>query len=429
MNSERGYARIRGVVHRHRRPVLLVVGCAAVLGELVVWLLPPTYRASAVVRAVEAQPAKDYVAPSVLEPLGERIKSLRIAAMARPILTQVAKELDLPTALRRPLEEVVEAMRSQMEVKLEGEDTFLLTYEDPDRNRAHTVLDRVANRFIQRQIEQRTALAETAVRAIANEVDRIRPLFEGSEQTLREFRQLRYGALPEQQESNLRALDQATLEVNIQATNWNYEQERRRQLLSAALSPLRHQEDLLETEFHTARTRYTPAHTEVQRIVLELDRVRTQRQHDEAQLRAQLHQSSPELAAIESEIRRTESTIAALRTRQKQVRGRVEATAANGEVLAHLNTEHEVLHHRLQTALGRLHESQLALGVERAFADQRYALIEGSSVPLRPVRPNRPLFALLALVAALVLGISVGFGLDWTGPALPTQELDAMAGR
>ena len=77
---------------------------------------------------------------------------------------------------------------------------------------------------------------------------------------MREFKTKHYGALPEQQESNLRTLDQTTMEVNIQSTNLDMDQERRRQLLAAAMSPLRHQEETLAARC-TKRAPSTPQTT------------------------------------------------------------------------------------------------------------------------------------------------------------------------
>src|SRR5207245_2684605 len=108
--------------------------------------------ASAVVRAVDAQPSKEYAAPTMMEPVGERLKTLRLQVMARPALVAVAQQFGLAEALHRPLDEVVDGMRARMEVKVEGEDTFLLSYEDSDAARARAVVDAVAARFMEDEL-------------------------------------------------------------------------------------------------------------------------------------------------------------------------------------------------------------------------------------------------------------------------------------
>src|SRR4051794_14730956 len=93
--NELGMAKLKGVMRRRRIPILVaMVGVIGVSAALIS-LLEPGYKASAVIRAAEVQPAKEYVAPTVAEQLGERLKSLRLSVMARPIVAEAAKDLDL----------------------------------------------------------------------------------------------------------------------------------------------------------------------------------------------------------------------------------------------------------------------------------------------------------------------------------------------
>ncbi len=411
-SSEQGWARVVGVLRRRRLPIAAVAAAVLAVGALVVARLPSAYRASAVVRAVEAQPAKEYVAPTMMEPVGERLKTERLQVMARPILVATAQALDLPAKLHQPLDEVVDDMRARMEVKVEGEDTFLLSYEDRDPERARAVVDAVAARFMADQLQRRQEVAKATVAAIQGELTALRPQLDALEDKVRDFKLSHYGALPEQQESNLRALDQATMEVDIQSTNLDLENERRRQLLAAAMSPLRHQEDILETALHDAKTRYTPDHPEVKRIAAELQALHDQRLSDENELRGAMHKHNPELLALDGEIRKTESLIAGLRQRQADVRKRVDETAKNAQALARLSTDFEVVKTRYQAALGRLHEAELASGLEQGLRPYRYRLVEGAATPRIAVRPNRPLWALGVLAAAVALALALGFALD-----------------
>ena len=127
---------------------------------------------------------------------------------------------------------------------------------------------------------------------------------------MREFKTKHYGALPEQQESNLRTLDQTTMELNIQSTNLDMDQERRRTLLAAAMSPLRHQEETLAGELYEAQTKYTSDNPEVKKIRAEYESVHAQRLEDEKGLNDKVRRNNPELSALEGEIGRTKSMIA-----------------------------------------------------------------------------------------------------------------------
>jgi uncharacterized protein involved in exopolysaccharide biosynthesis len=397
-----------------------------VVGGLYIGSMERMYRAQAVLRVLESQPSKEYVAPTTAEQVGERLKTLRLGVMARPPLVEVIGELGLERATGRSRDALLDDMRARMEVKVEGEDTFLLTYEDQDAERAREVVDRLAAKFVARQVARREQVATATRRALADEVARLRPQMDSLEQKVRAFKIAHYGALPEQQEQNLRTLDQTTMELNIQSTNLDMEEEHRRQMLLAAMSPMRHQEDTLTTALHESLTRYTPEHPEVQRIKAELDRVRGLRLEDERRLRADVG-ANPELMALASSIGRSRSILAGLRKRQTDVRARLMETAKNGEALFVLTTDLDAVRQKYQAGVGKLHEAELATGVERSLANLRYETVEGAALPLHPARPNRPLLAAGALVLAALLGLGMGFMRDFADTSIHgPEELRAM---
>jgi uncharacterized protein involved in exopolysaccharide biosynthesis len=229
---------------------------------------------------------------------------------------------------------------------------------------------------------------------------------------VRDYKIAHYGALPEQQEGNLRTLDQTTMEINIQSTNLDMDQERRRSLLASAMSPLRHQEETLAGEVYEARTKYTVDNPEVKRVQAQYDRVHAQRLEDERGLNDKLRRNNPELAALEGEINRSKSMLSGLRTRQADVRKRVEATAKNAQQLAVLDANYTSLRDKYNQTLSHLRDAQLASGLEKGLADMRFDLVEGASVPTKSGTANRPLLGLGALLVALALGMGMGFALD-----------------
>jgi uncharacterized protein involved in exopolysaccharide biosynthesis len=413
--------KVRGVWRRRKIPIVVtMVGVIGVAAALIVQI-EPGYKAQAVIRVAEVQPAKEYVAPTVAEQMGERLKSLRLAVMARPIVMQTAKELDLFRGHKNP-DEVVDDMRLRMDVRLEGEDTFLLTYYDSNPERARAVVNKMAQLFMQRHVQEREAVASATVKAFQADLDAMKPQLDVAEKAMREFKIAHYGALPEQQEGNLRTLDQTTMEVNIQSTNLDLDMDRRRQLLAAAMSPLRHQEEVLAGELYEARTKYTPDNPEVKRIYAEYQRVHEQRLEDEHNLNDKLRKNNPELAALEGEIARSKSILQGLRDRQADVRKRVDATAKNAQQLAVLDANYSGLRDKYNSTLSHLRDAQLAVGLEKGLADLRVDLVEGASVPTRATSANRALLGLGALLLAVALGMGMGFALDANDSSIRDPE-------
>ena len=428
MMSEQGYARVRGVVRRRRLWVAATATVVLAVAALTIGKLHPTYKAQAVLRVLESQPSKEYVPPTVGEQVGERLKTLRLAVMSRSVLEGVADDLHLASLYHGSRDEAVEQIRQHMEVKVEGEDTFLLSYEDSDAARAREVVNGVATRFINKQVDRREEVATATEKALTDEVGRLRPELDRLEGAIREYKLAHYGSLPEQQEENLRTLDQTTMEINIQSTNLDMSEERRRQLLLGAMSPMRHQEGLLTTELHDALTRYTPEHPEVKRIQSELANVTKQRVSDEKKLRSST-EGNPELMGLTNDIQRQKAFIAGLRKRQEDVRARLTDTAKNGQQLVQLSTDHEAVRQKYQAAISKLHDAQLAGGVERNLRGLRYDNVEAAAQPLHPVRPNRPLLALGAVLLAGLLGLGVGFARDFADHSVHAPEELAVLGR
>lgn len=418
--NELGMAKVRGVWRRRKIPIVATtVGVLGVAAALIVQV-EPGYKAQAVIRAAEVQPAKEYVAPTVAEQMGERLKSLRLSVMARPIVVDTAKQLDLVKG--KNVDEVVDDMRSRMDVKVEGDDTFLLTYSDSNPERARAVVNKMADLFMKHNVAERQNVANATVAAFQSDLDSMKPQLDESEKAVREFKIAHYGSLPEQQEGNLRTLDQTTMEINIQSTNLDMDQERRRALLSSAMSPLRHQEETLAGEVYEARTKYTADNPEVKRIEAQYERVKAQRLEDERGLNDKVRKNNPELAALEGEIARSKSMLAGLRSRQADVRKRVDATAKNAQSLAVLDANYQSLREKYTQTLSHLRDAQLAAGLEKGLADMRFDLVEGASVPTKAATANRPLLGLGAILLALALGLGMGFALDANDSSIRDPE-------
>ena len=103
--NEVGVAKLRGVFRVARcrsSPQWWALGFSAAL----IYQLEPGYKASAVIRAGEVQPAKEYVAPTVAEQMGERLKSLRLSVMARPLVAEAANKLGLFRAYPKKADEI-----------------------------------------------------------------------------------------------------------------------------------------------------------------------------------------------------------------------------------------------------------------------------------------------------------------------------------
>src|SRR5262249_58222027 len=156
--------------------------------------------------------------------------------------------------------------------------------------------------------------------------------------------------------------------------------------------------------------------------------VRAERQVEETRMRESA-EDNPELAALAREIAHSRALLAALRDRQVELRKRLEATAANGQALAPLVTDLDAIKLKYTAAIGKLHEAELASGVERHLRDLRWDTVEDAAPLLHPVRPDRPLLALGVLLLALGAGLAVGFARDFADDSIGSSDELAAAVR
>src|SRR5687768_13510144 len=131
MKHEMGWDRVRGVVTRRRWPVIFTCLFATGAGLLIVKQMPPSYQARTVVRINDPRPGRDYVSPIANEPSGDRLKSARLGFLAQPVVAIAADKAGLlPAGDGDARARKLALISAKLDARQEGEDTFVITYED-----------------------------------------------------------------------------------------------------------------------------------------------------------------------------------------------------------------------------------------------------------------------------------------------------------
>jgi uncharacterized protein involved in exopolysaccharide biosynthesis len=386
----------------------------------VVARLPAQYRAETTIKVIDARPPSDYVHPSFATPavsdiVGERMKALRLHILNRPLLVEVARELGLASDDDG---KAIERLREQFDFRVEGADTFTVSYADRDAGRAAAVINLLAKRFMEQENREIEGRAQGTTKLLGDSATDLRKQLDAADLKIADFKRQHYGALPEQQEELLRGLDQTQMEINILETTLQSASDRRRRLLEGDISPLRRAEDELSQKLSAARTQYTNGHPEVQKLAIEYDHVRNARIEDEQRLRQQTLTQNPEVLAVSSEIARLRSHQTELRGKQSSLRGRVGEVAKNQQALAALSLDRDVIKDKYQSLQGKLREAEVSERLARDFRPFRFAALEPAVRPIQAASPNRPLLAAGALALALLLAFGTGLGLELADPTV-----------
>ncbi len=281
-------------IWRRKKLVGAITLAVFAAGAALVAALPSTYRATAVVRVEPTRPSEDLVQPSVTQLIEDRLKTVRHELLARPILEQVIKELDLFPRLRQQkgMEAAVSELRQDLNVTVEGENAFELAVQGTDPQMVAKIANRIPELFAEQTLAVRERQARMTASLFDDELSRIGNEVQRLEGTIASFKLEHLGELPEQMEANMRGLERLVGLINAR-NDARRELLRRASDLEAAafaadteVGRLRRSADELTRATVNARSQWTADHPEVQRLEREMESVDARRASAEARAKA-----------------------------------------------------------------------------------------------------------------------------------------------
>lgn len=413
MTEEVGFSRLAGILRRRTWPVAIVAIATAATGLLIVKQLPKTYQARAVMRINDPHPPHDYVVSTVNEP-NDRLKSRRLTFLARPVVLDAAMRSGMIAADASEAEQDAAAasIEGRLDARQDGEDTFVITFQDGDPARAQAFLDALTRAYVEQRSKENADHASQTSSFFAKQVEELRPRVARAEADVEKFRTRHYGELPEQLDANLRVLDQVQLEAHSVRTSLDSTLTRRITFLTDINSPIRHEEEEAARALTNARARYAADSPEVKNLEAELQRVRQERRADEADLKSQARHS-PELAAMQVETASLLGRLDELAAKELELRAKIDGASKTAEELAKLSLDRDILRDHLKTLEQKAEEAALASALESDVAGHaRISVVEPAFASAESVKPAKPFLASLAVAIALVLALGLGWALD-----------------
>jgi polysaccharide chain length determinant protein (PEP-CTERM system associated) len=299
---------------KRRWLAVLVWGVVSALTIPLVRLLPPVYRAEAVVLVDSQKIPENFVSPTVGGDVESRLALLSQSIMTSTRLLEIINTFHLYRNEKRHLtqEELLDKMRQDISVDFEKSWTgdrmhaFRLAYEGRDPVTVAEVTNRLAGLYVAENVRARENQAQGTVDFLRRQLQEARTSLNEQEQKVAQFKQEHNGALPEQQNSLLGTLSSLSVELQGVQASIDRAQEKKMSLdaaLSAAESTdaslraslrrqltgsnqiltdsgrvLKPKSEILREQLRELRLRYTPDHPEVQAVEREL----AQAKRDEA---------------------------------------------------------------------------------------------------------------------------------------------------
>ncbi len=429
----------------HRKFVILVPFLvASVSTAIVAHKLPKRYRSETVILVVPQRVPEEYVRSTVTTRIEDRLTSLRSQILSRSRLERIVQDFNLYPEMRREavMEDVIESMRNDVDVKVERGDAFRISYISANPNSAQKVTERLASLFIEENLRDRAVQAEGTNQFLDSQLEEARRRLLEQEKKLEEYQRRFSGQLPTQVQGNLQAIQSAQLQLQSVTESLNRDRDRRlileRQIgdLQTAIDPVplvtpagaeppaASTAQLLEAaraRLRMLELRFTPEHPDVKAAKSAIRDLDAKLQAEAAQRSDAPRPTNPAEAArqmrlrdLTAEMKNLDTQIEAKREQERQLtasiasyQGRVDAVPTRQAELTELTRDYDTLQKTYSSLLSKREESKVAANLERNQSGEQFKVLDPARVPERPASPD----VLKIDLAGMMLGLMIGVGL------------------
>ncbi len=459
--------------------------------------IPPIYRSSTLILLEPQKIPTAYVSPTITSTVQERLATISQQILSRtnletiilkfslykqegndgsPLLSVLKQKLkalaylDLEKMLARfnrskaaesiSLDVLVEHMRRDIEIKvMGGGNAFSVSYDAKEPVTAMRVTNTLASLFIEGNLKLREQQAEGTSEFLESQLAEAKSRLQKQEKALKEFKEMRNGALPGQMESNLRTLDRLQLELQtINEALRNAEErktaiERLKQELknidetsrimgnSMTAGQLGTNPELPEIRLRRLKAELAKLQAEfkdhypdiilLKKQISELEgqmgkltELRTTRSGSASSSRPIDANRAQQLSLYSSEILTLNSDIEALKGRRektgaqiKEHEKRVEATFPNEQTLLNLTRDYDMSQHNYQMLLEKHLNAKISENLEKKQKGEQFRVLDPANIPQKPYKPNRRKIILLGTLLSGGLGIGLIFFKEFVRPS------------
>jgi succinoglycan biosynthesis transport protein ExoP len=432
-----------------RRKLFIVLPTLAITAGFVLYayIQPNRYRGTAILAAEQVTPP-DYlkrVAPAPLN-MGDQLLKVREILFSPSVLEAAARQVkgyrDVPGKL--PLR-VLDEFKTNINVKIDNEHSFQLTYDSLDRYEAMNVANNLADLLVQEASAKHEQKDEEAESVINDQIQNVTKRLEQQGKQLRDYKAQIAHELPDHYEDNLRQAEDLQNQYQSRATRIAEEEATRtsiqRQIQDLEAKgildePASYEKTPVETKLDELRIaeselegRYTPDHPDVikaKRQIQELEKeVAAQpkkKRNEPTQTYLKYVELKSELDAIRQRIEAYKQDQKTLSAQIASLSNRIEAAPQHEKVIADMKREYDVGASQFRALLDKRLDARLSEGLASSGAGIAFAIVEPASLPAAPYSPQRVRLLLMGLAAGLGLGFALTFILEQNDTTFGTVD-------
>jgi polysaccharide chain length determinant protein (PEP-CTERM system associated) len=443
---------------------MLVTGA---IGFSVSLRIPNQYRSETLILVIPQRVPESYVHSTVTMRIEDRLRSISQEILSRSRLEKIIDEFSLYPELQkaRPMESIVELMRTNVVVETVRDDAFKVSFSDTTPRTAMIVTDRLASMFIDENTRDRSVMADSTNQFLESQLEDARQRLLSHERKLEEFRRRNSGELPSQLQTNLQVIQGAESQIQTLSESINRDKDRRLVLersiadaqtanglgdalaagSSSESSPTgagRTSEQLekARTELRALELRMKPEHPDViakKRAIAELERTVEQEAAVPGQApvpgakptttaelirQARTRQYQLEIDKLDRQIASKDADMERLRREVAEYQRKVEAVPGHESEQIDLMRDYDTLQKMYSSLLAKKEDSKISANLERQQVSEQFKILDRARLPQRPYTPNRIQITAIAAFGGLVLAIGIAALMEYRTTALRTED-------
>lgn len=433
------------------------------------------YRAEALVLIDSQKIPEKFVSSTVSSGVADRLAAISQAIMSTTRLLKIIHDLDLYSDERntKTQEELVEQMHRAITVNVQKDNwatgkpvAFKVGFESRSRGVVAEVANRVANLYIQENLQTRELEASGTSTFIDSQVAEAKHELDEQEAKVAHFKQQHNGSLPEQESSLLANVGNLRVQLQGIQDSINRSQQNRSMLETAlsteqsstsnleerahlrssgagpttsAYAPEDQRLTLLQQELKRLELRYTPDHPDVIAVKAEIAKIQqdlpahpprtsgsdssksSTGAHVETglplspevlQARGKIAMLKAQIASVEREISFEEGERARIVAQINASDSKIGQLPLVEQQMAGLTRDYETDKANYKSLLDKKIAAQMASDMEVRQKSERFEVIDPARVPEKPFKPNRQLWVGVAVALSLAISLLAGFGLE-----------------
>ncbi len=415
------------VLRRRWQYLVTIIPASILLAVFLAYTLPVSYESTATILLEPSSISPELIKTTVVSYADQQIQLVQRTVMTADRLVPVVEKLD-PYPNMTELSVREKARQIIIDTSLEKVDpvtleplmessAFSIHYRNPDAELAAEIAGKLADLFLQYNVETRAAKARETYNFLllkSEETDRqVREL----EQKISKFKEQYGDALPETRDRNEGSLDRSQRDLDsLEAQIRMLEQQESMlklqlaqvnpTLVSAGTDPYT-QLAALRAELAAAQQKYTPDHPDVKRLKRAIEALLAESKVGGTNT---VIPDNPDYLRISSELDSVRRNLAALRSSAGRTRQQMmdyEKRLSQAPIVERdyvkLLRDREIAQAQFEDIQNKLRGADMAQALESEAKGERYTLIRAPNVESQPASPNR--------LGIMLLGIVLGGGL------------------